>query len=95
MFICAVTNRASAPGEPCTKVVTHTRPKTYFNTVDGETHESHGTEIVREISVSQLGLKMLKETMPELFAEPELPIERVWRKKPLVDEDVDGREWGV
>jgi hypothetical protein len=80
------------------RVVVETRVKSYYNMVDGESVESKGTEIVREIAVSQAGLKLLKATRPDLFERDELPpTERVWRKKPIadLDEEIDWREWGV
>lgn len=78
-------------------MVTETRSKVYHNMVDGESRESKGTEIVKEIQVSQAGLKILKETMPELFAQSEAPTERVWRKRPIadLDEEIDWKDWGV
>lgn len=73
MYRCAITGNQSKHGEKLNKLVIETRPKTYKHW-DHEAEEewfSHGTEIVREISVCQEGLDIWNGMSPEqqaLFA---------------------------
>ncbi len=66
MFRCAITGNVTKPGEPMTKVVVETRPTTYVNYKwDEEADEkvridSKGFETVKEIAVSQEGLKQIE-----------------------------------
>ena len=71
-YRCQITQKVSKPGLPLHKVVVETRPKEYFKFVkDEETdkwvevHANFGSEIVRELSVSQEGLDMWNSWTPE------------------------------
>lgn len=58
MFHCAITGRVSKPGEGMNKLVIETRTRIYKNWDRDreENWESFGTEIVREVNVSDEGL---------------------------------------
>lgn len=58
MYICAITNKVSEPGERMNRVVVETRIREYKDT-DGNVIGT-GTEIVKEISVSEEGMKILE-----------------------------------
>lgn len=65
MYRCAITGKLSAPGELCNKVVVETRERIYFTKVlNEETRKmedveiGRGHEIVKEINVSEAGLKI-------------------------------------
>ncbi len=67
MFICQITKRCSKPYEKPTKLVVETRNKVYYGwRLNAETEKmeyvevGRGTEIVKEISVSEEGLKEWK-----------------------------------
>jgi len=60
MFRCAITGKLSKPGEKMNKVVVETREKTYTDPETGEV-VGKGWEIVKEVSVSDEGLKIWKE----------------------------------
>jgi len=66
MFKCAVTKRTTRPGEKMNRVVVETRPKVYTEWIkeDGiwtEIEVGRGYETVKEIPVSDAGLRMLEE----------------------------------
>lgn len=52
MFRCERTGEVSAPRQPQTIIVVETRDVVYERLVDGETVQSFGTEIVRELRVA-------------------------------------------
>ena len=67
MFRCRITNKLSKPGEKTNKIVTETRPKTYFGwflneeTNRMEQHEvARGWEIVKEVDATDEGLRIWK-----------------------------------
>jgi hypothetical protein len=64
MFKCDVLGKFSQPGEKCLKLVIETRPRTYVQRVRNEETlrwedlvVGSGTEIVRELNVTESGLK--------------------------------------
>lgn len=67
MFRCKVTNRLSDPGAKCNKIVVATRPRTYrhYNHETEESWETHGTEIVREINATDVGVELWNKMTPE------------------------------
>lgn len=72
MFKCAITGRISRPGEKMNKVVVETRDRRYFEMRKNEetmiwerVEVGRGWEIVKEISVSDEGLKSLNECVAE------------------------------
>jgi len=67
MFICAITQKISASGETLNKVVLKSRQKVYKNwDADREEYwESFGTEIVKEVAVSEEGLAIWQALTPE------------------------------
>ena len=68
MFICAITGKVSEPHEKMIKVVVETRPRTYTNfDEDGVEIISRGSEIVKEIGVTQAGFdEMVKREVGKL-----------------------------
>ena len=58
MFICAIRNKATKAGEGMNKLVLETRMRKYKNwdRDKEENWDSFGSEIVREVSVSDEGL---------------------------------------
>lgn len=71
MFRDPLTNRFSRPGEKMIKVVTETRPQTYFRKVrDQETGKlntvecGHGEEIVKEVGLTKEGYRLWLEAHP-------------------------------
>jgi len=63
MFRCSITNKLSKPGEKQNKVVIEKRDKVYTDPDTGEVI-SKGWEIVKEISVTDEGLKIWRERNP-------------------------------
>ena len=64
MFKCEVTGKTTKPGEKMHKVVVETKEKVYFEPrgENGKLVEvGRGTEIVKEICVSEAGLRVLRE----------------------------------
>lgn len=73
MFICAVTRKVSSPGEAQNKIVVKSRQKVYKNWDNDQEEywESFGTEIVKEVAVSEEGLaiwKALKDDERDLLS---------------------------
>ena len=63
MFICEVTKKCSRPGEKMHRVVVSRREVSYSNRIrggEGETKQSTGFEIVKEVGVSTEGLAMIE-----------------------------------
>jgi len=65
MYRCEITNKVSEPGDPLNKIVALTRPKTYFRWIKNEENNrweevevGHGSEVVRELSLSAEGLQL-------------------------------------
>jgi hypothetical protein len=67
MFRCAVTGKLSKAGEKCNKIVVERREKLYKR--DGEV-VARGWEIVREISVTEEGLKQYNQVNPHVLVHP-------------------------
>lgn len=67
MFRCAVTGKLSKPGEKCNKIVVERREKLYKR--EGEVI-ARGWEIVREISVTEEGLKQYNKDQPHVLVHP-------------------------
>jgi|GEM_PF-2917850 len=68
MFKCFITQKMSKPGEKTNKVILETRQKVYYGWRLNEETEKYekveigkGWEIVKEVSVSDEGLKIWKE----------------------------------
>jgi hypothetical protein len=82
VFYCPVTKRFTQPGEKMFKIVTETRPRIYTETrINPETREKYehelgiGSEIVREIGVSEAGYRILqRQAADKRVAEGMLPI---------------------
>jgi len=77
MFRCMITNKITRPGEKMHRVVLETRPRTYTECIreEGEWVElevGRGFEIVKEIQVSDEGLRIYNEMVDagtlQLFA---------------------------
>ena len=68
MYRCAITKRMSRSGEKLNRLVVETRPKAYFGWVYNEEFDKwdwvqvgSGFETVKEINVSEAGLKIWNE----------------------------------
>ncbi len=63
MYKCQVTGKQSKPGEKLNKIVVETRPREYkcWDRENEEEWYSQGTEIVREISASDEGVRIWDE----------------------------------
>jgi len=70
-YRCQITNRVSKPGLPLHKIIVETRPKEYTKWAKNEDTEeweevfaAFGSEIVRELSVSQEGKDIWEHWSP-------------------------------
>jgi hypothetical protein len=83
MFKCAVTGQQTKPGEPMTKVVTERRQKDY--TDQGRIIGS-GWEIVKEITVSPEGFRLIRQ------AEQREAADQLERNTSILRQDTSIRE---
>ena len=70
MYRCYVTGKMSKPGEKVNKLVIKTRPRTYWGSFQNEetgnvetVEIGHGSEIVREVNVTDEGMRMWNDKM--------------------------------